>query len=263
MPDSTACPLPLRYRRLDGETINAEAAGVRINFQGSRAVLYVLRDVTRWLLAEQVLRESQAMYRDVVESVNEVLFQADAEGRITFLNRAWRNTTGFDTRLSIGQNLLDFVIEDDRGRVGHCLSAIREGYQDIGQFEFRLRTQATSPRWVEATIRPLRNAYDHVVGSSGTLDDITVRKEAEQTQRNLNRSLRPASACAPPSWKPPTGNSKPSLFGLPRPARPCAPSTALRRSSRKTTPRASTKPAANTSSASASPPSAWPASSTT
>jgi hypothetical protein len=39
--------------------------------------------VTRWLLAEQVLRESQAMYRDVVESVNEVLFQADAEGRIT------------------------------------------------------------------------------------------------------------------------------------------------------------------------------------
>lgn len=182
-------PLPLRYRRLDGETINAEAAGVRINFQGSRAVLYVLRDVTRWLLAEQVLRESQAMYRDVVESVNEVLFQADAEGRITFLNRAWRNTTGFDTRLSIGQNLLDFVIEDDRGRVGHCLSAIREGYQDIGQFEFRLRTQATSPRWVEATIRPLRNAYDHVVGSSGTLDDITVRKEAEQTQRNLNREL--------------------------------------------------------------------------
>ncbi|MBP7446554.1 MAG: PAS domain S-box protein [Zoogloea sp.] len=129
------------------------------------------------------------MYRDVVESVNEVLFQADAEGRITFLNRAWRNTTGFDTRLSIGQNLLDFVIEDDRGRVGHCLSAIREGYQDIGQFEFRLRTQATSPRWVEATIRPLRNAYDHVVGSSGTLDDITVRKEAEQTQRNLNREL--------------------------------------------------------------------------
>jgi PAS domain-containing protein len=39
---STApCPLPLRYRRLDGEAINAEAAGVRINFQGSR--VYVPR----------------------------------------------------------------------------------------------------------------------------------------------------------------------------------------------------------------------------
>ncbi len=182
-------PLPLRYRRLDGETINTEATGVRIDFNGRPALLYVLRDVTRWLLAEQVLRESQAMYRDVVESVNEILFQTDAGGRISFLNRAWRNTTGFDTRLTIGQNLLDFVVEDDRGRVGHCLGAIREGYEEIGQFEFRLRTQASGPRWVEATIRPLRNAYDNVVGSSGTLDDITARKEAEQTQRNLNREL--------------------------------------------------------------------------
>ncbi|MBL8453799.1 MAG: PAS domain S-box protein, partial [Zoogloea sp.] len=144
-------PLPLRYRRLDGETINAEATGVRLDFEGRPAMLYVLRDVARWLLAEQVLRESQAMYRDVVESVNEILFQTDAEGRLTFLNRAWRNTTGFDTRLSIGQNLLDFVAEDDRGRVGHCLGAIREGYEEIGQFEFRLRTQASGPRWVEAT----------------------------------------------------------------------------------------------------------------
>jgi PAS domain S-box-containing protein len=156
---------------------------------GSPAVLYVLRDVARWLLAEQVLRESQAMYRDVVESVNEILFQTDADGRLTFLNRAWRNTTNFDTRLSIGQDLLDFVTEDDRGRVGHCLGAIREGYEEIGQFEFRLRTQAIGPRWVEATIRPLRDTYDRIVGSSGTLDDITVRKEAEQTQRNLNREL--------------------------------------------------------------------------
>ena len=182
-------PLPLRYRRLDGETINAEATGVRLDFDGRPAMLYVLRDVARWLLAEQVLRESQAMYRDVVESVNEILFQTDADGRLTFLNRAWRNTTNFDTRLSIGQDLLDFVTEDDRGRVGHCLGAIREGYEEIGQFEFRLRTQASGPRWVEATIRPLRDTYDRIVGSSGTLDDITVRKEAEQTQRNLNREL--------------------------------------------------------------------------
>ena len=182
-------PLPLRFRRLDGETIHAEATGVRVYFDGRPALLYVLRDVARWLHAEQVLRESQAMYRDVVESVNEILFQTDVEGRLTFLNRAWRSITSFDARLSIGQNLLDFVVEDDRGRVGHCLGAIRDGYEEIGQFEFRLRTQSSGPRWVEATIRPLRDTYDHVVGSSGTLDDITVRKEAEQAQRNLNQDL--------------------------------------------------------------------------
>lgn len=189
-PEQTGlAPLPLRYQRLDGECINAEATGVRMRFDGQPAVLYVLRDVARWLSAEQVLRESRAMYRDVVESVNEILFQTDGEGRVTFLNRAWRHTTGFDGRLSIGQSLLDFVADEDRSRVEQHLRSIREGYEDIAQFEFRLRTHSEGLRWVEATIRPLRDTYDHVVGSSGTLDDITARKEAEQSQRNLNLEL--------------------------------------------------------------------------
>lgn len=182
-------PLPLRYQRLDGGSISAEATGVRMHFDGRPAILYVLRDVARWLSAEQVLRESRAMYRDVVESVNEILFQTDNEGRVTFLNRAWRHTTGFDSRLSIGQSLLEFVVDEDRVCIEQRLRAIRNGYDEVGQFEFRLRTQSDGPRWMEATIRPLLDTYDRVVGSSGTLDDITTRKEAEQSQRNLNREL--------------------------------------------------------------------------
>ena len=193
-PQAILAPLPLRYQRLDGEPINAEATGVRIHFDGQPAMLYVMRDVARWLSAEQVLRESRAMYRDVVESVNEILFQTDTAGHVTFLNRAWGHTTGFDARLTIGQSLLDFVSEEDRIRVDQRLRGIREGYEDIAQFEFRLRTHSDGPRWVEATIRPLRNTYDHVVGSSGTLDDITARKEAEQSQRDLNRELEARAA---------------------------------------------------------------------
>ena len=71
------------------------------------------------------------MYRDVVESVNEILFQTDGEDRVTFLNRAWRHTTGFDGRLSIGQSLLDFVADDDRSRVEQHLRSIREALQKL------------------------------------------------------------------------------------------------------------------------------------
>ena len=186
---ASLAPLPLRYRRLDGTTIDAEATGMRLDLDGSPALLYVLRDVARWLLAEQVLRESRAMYRDVVESVNEILFQTDGNGRISFLNRAWHHTTGFDGRLSIGQHLLAFVADDDRKRVEQRLRGIHDGLDAIAEFEFRLRTHSEGPRWVEATIRPLRDPYDHVVGCSGTLDDITARKAAEQSQRDLNREL--------------------------------------------------------------------------
>ncbi|WP_346286667.1 PAS domain S-box protein [Zoogloea sp.] len=182
-------PLPLRFRGADGKPLQAEATAVKTTLDGGPALIYMLRDVARWLHAEQVLRESQAMYRDVVESVKEILFQTDAEGRITFLNRAWHQTTGFDSRLSTGQNLLDFVEEEDRGRVAPHLRAVREGYEEIAEIEFRLRTRTGGPRWTEATLRPLRDTHDRTVGCSGTLTDITARKEAEQTQRNLNKEL--------------------------------------------------------------------------
>ena len=80
-------------------------------------------------------------------------------------------------------------IERTVQRVDQHLRGIREGFDEITQFEFRLRTHSAGPRWVEATIRPLRDTYDHVVGSSGTLDDITTRKKAEQSQHDLNREL--------------------------------------------------------------------------
>ena len=182
-------PLPVRYQRQDGKPLKIEATGVRIQIDGQDAILYVLRDVARWLSAEQVLRESRAMYRDVVESVNQILFQTNAAGRLTFLNRAWRHITGFDGRLSIGQELLDFVVDEDRLLVERELHAIRDGYVESARFEFRLRTQTAGPCWVEATIRPLRDGQDQSVGTSGTLDDITDRKSAEQSQRNLNAEL--------------------------------------------------------------------------
>lgn len=182
-------PLPLRFRGADGKPLQAEAIAVKTTLDGSPALIYMLRDVARWLHAEQVLRESQAMYRDVVESVKEILFQTDADGRITFLNRAWHQTTGFDSRLSMGQSLLDFVEEEDRGRVAPHLRAVREGYEEIAEIEFRLRTRTGGPRWTEATLRPLRDTHDRAAGCSGTLTDITARKEAEQTQRDLNKEL--------------------------------------------------------------------------
>lgn len=182
-------PLPLRFRSADGKPLQAEATAVKTTLEGAPALIYVLRDVARWLHAEQILRESQAMYRDVVESVKEILFQTDAEGRITFLNRAWHQTTGFDSRLSTGQSLLDFIEEDDRGRVAPHLRAVREGYEEIAEIEFRLRTRTGGPRWAEATLRPLRDTHDRTIGCSGTLTDITARKEAEQTQRDLNKEL--------------------------------------------------------------------------
>ena len=44
----------------------------------------------------EALDASEVKYRSVVESVKEVIFQIDSEGKWSFLNRAWTEITGFN-----------------------------------------------------------------------------------------------------------------------------------------------------------------------
>lgn len=94
------------------------------------------------------------MYRDVVEWSWQVLFQTDGEGRVTFLNRAGA-TPPASTAGCPSARACWISSPTDRSRVEQHLRSIREGYEDIAQFEFRLRTLRNALRWVEATIRPL------------------------------------------------------------------------------------------------------------
>lgn len=137
--------------------------------------------------AERALRESQARYREVVESVNEVIFRTDAEGRFNFLNTAWQSISGYTVAESLGQKLCAYLHPDDIAKVCEQLGEAAAGAQDGCQCEFRLRTRSGEIRWIEATARAVRDGGS--AGLAGTLDDISARKIAELTLRNLNQEL--------------------------------------------------------------------------
>ena len=43
--------------------------------------------------------------RDVLESLNEVIFRTDAEGTLRFLNLAWQRVSGYEVEQSLGHRL--------------------------------------------------------------------------------------------------------------------------------------------------------------
>jgi PAS domain S-box-containing protein len=177
-------PHHLRLIRLDGRSVDVEASAVVVDLDYHPAVLCMLRDITERLAADRALVESQSRYRDVVESVNEVIFQADPQGRFTFLNQAWTTITGFRVADSLGRNLVDFLHADDRTRARAGLDEVLTGTRADTHAELRIRTRDGQIRWIEAAVR-----RGHGNGISGSLDDISSRKIAELTLRNLNQEL--------------------------------------------------------------------------
>jgi diguanylate cyclase (GGDEF)-like protein/PAS domain S-box-containing protein len=135
-------------------------------------------DVTYRENAERALRDSETRYRHMVEQVNEVIFQVDADGRWTFLNPAWTQVTGYSVESSLGHSFLDMVEPDDRQRTLEMFESALHGRLSRERHEVRIRTKDGECRTVEVRPRLLDDGLSR--GFIGTLDDVTDRKRLEQ-----------------------------------------------------------------------------------
>ncbi|HEY9873785.1 MAG TPA: PAS domain-containing sensor histidine kinase, partial [Candidatus Obscuribacterales bacterium] len=135
------------------------------------------------------LQDSEAKYRSVVDNVKEVIFQTDTSGVWTFLNPAWTEITGFSVKESIGTNFINYVHPDDQESIVNLTSCMLD-YDSVNQpksnkikyscrEEIRCLTNEGSYRYLEVFAHPTKNADGSIIGASGTITDITERKQAE------------------------------------------------------------------------------------
>jgi PAS domain S-box-containing protein len=129
--------------------------------------------------SERALNVSEGRYRSVVESISEVIFQMTPSGRLQFLSPAWTTLTHHQVSETIKSPFLDFIHADDREECRRVLLEASEPGADFLRYEVRLLTKKGKVRWVELHAKPTRNADGMVIGLSGSLSDITDRKQAE------------------------------------------------------------------------------------
>lgn len=118
-------------------------------------------------------------YQLVVDTVKEVIFTTDYEGKWTFLNKAWEEITSFSIEESIGQNYLEFVHPDDRERTHQLFMQLLNREIVICHNEVRCKAKDGRYRWIEVFVILLFSKDDRILGTSGSLSDVTIRKEME------------------------------------------------------------------------------------
>jgi PAS domain S-box-containing protein len=137
---------------------------------------------------EKELSNSEEKYRSVVENVNEVIFRTDAQGHWLFLNKSWETITGFTVDESIGQLFFNYVHPDDRQKNADLFEPLINRIKEHCRHEIRYLTKDGNFRWIEVYATLKLNSEDEIVGTFGTLQDITERKLAEDAL-NWNRML--------------------------------------------------------------------------
>jgi len=142
---------------------------------------------------EKQLKESKARYRAISELISDYAycFRVEPDGRLRceWATEAFIRATGLDfDRVDVYDRWQRAVHPDDLAIARRRLQTLLSGQPDVS--EYRVISQEGEVRWVRAHGHPVWDeARNRVVRIIGAIEDITARKQAEETLRQHNREL--------------------------------------------------------------------------
>lgn len=174
----TDCPLTVRHRDGHLSDVLYNASVYRDEAGEVAGVVAAARDVTERKRAERALHDSEARYRGLVESQQELIIRLDREGRCTFANDAFCATCGRARDVVVGEQAFTAIVHpDDLPRAAASIDALhRPPYRS--SVELRTLT-IDGPRWVAWENCAIRDASGAIVETQAVGRDIDDLKRAD------------------------------------------------------------------------------------
>ncbi|NQW16444.1 MAG: PAS domain S-box protein [Chloroflexi bacterium] len=171
--DGTPFPIELRISRIAGDAASSFVATIR-DITDRKNLEATVR--TR----SEALRESEARYRDLFDNAPDMYVSIDVTtGKITECNKSTLNALGYQNDELIGKRVFELNHPDSLVR---GMEVFRESQTtgEISDAELTLQRKDGSAIHVSLNVSATRNADGNVIGSQGTMRDITERKRAEE-----------------------------------------------------------------------------------
>ncbi len=147
-------------------------------------------DITEKKKFYDEIEHSRGRFETVLNSIREIVFQTDSSGRWTYLNPSWSETLGYTVEESLGVYFLNYVHEEDKERNKEYFVVLQQREKDFCRQEVRYIAKDGSIVWIDVYARLLFDGNGEVIGTTGTLNDITQRKEYETALKEQETLLR-------------------------------------------------------------------------
>lgn len=172
-----------------GGSVAPVAPNVPLHRDGTTGQHGAIRaDITENQRLEQALRASELRYRASIESLPQLVWKCQADGRCYYLGPQWVAYTGIPEQAQLGYGWFEQLHPDDRRRARDAWSegAPRGDAYDI---EFRIRRHDGAYRWFKTRAAPIRDAEGRIVKWLGTNTDIQDLRDAQDRLSSINREL--------------------------------------------------------------------------
>ena len=134
-------------------------------------------------------------YRQLAQAMPQIVFMADPQGQVRFINDRWTEATGRPPETALGTGWADFIHADDRKESLRVMGRMMEAGFEF-QREHRLLFHDGIYRWQLLRAVPARDAAGQVVSWHGTSTDIDDLKQAQDQLKAQADLLSMASQLA-------------------------------------------------------------------
>jgi PAS domain S-box-containing protein len=192
-------PVPLKWRQLIADVFKSETKKEFEEAYGAQTFLIMLapivdagyvniygRDITERKKAEEKLHAGSLYSRSLIEASLDPLVTISAEGKITDVNKATEEVTGFSREQLISSDFSDYFTEPEEAQKGYR-KVFTEGF--VKDYPLAIRHKAGKVTDVLYNATVYRNEFGEMQGVFAAARDITERKRAQEALRKAHDEL--------------------------------------------------------------------------
>ena len=180
-------PLDVRFVAKDGTVILAEIVSVPIVFEGRRAILGLIRDVTRRTEAEHALRESEEKFGNAFRHSPHGMAFVSPEGRWIKANYALCEMLGYSEEELLHLGIADVTHPDDivtdLDQLRRLVAREVVSYNRIKRY----RHKNGRDIWVSLAVSAVHNADGVPAYFIGQMQDVTLQKQMQERSLEAQR----------------------------------------------------------------------------
>jgi PAS domain S-box-containing protein len=181
-------PTKIRLICADG-TILPSNASLSVMRENSHSNLMLFQFTPISNINPTILNEdSQFNYHLIVDRLEDVVFQLNAEGKVIYLNPAWEKLLEYKIDDSVNKSFLDFFHPEDKPVIEARLESLTLGKRLNCEIEARILSFHGYPNWVVLRAKTTSSSPGERTSVIGTLTDIQSNKEAEASILSSRRA---------------------------------------------------------------------------
>ena len=180
-------------KRRDGTPVTVETnSNFYLDDDGNIAGIEgIFRDITERKQTAEILRQSEARFRSMIQSSSDMIFIVDGNAQLTYESPSATLILGYQPGYFIGKSPFMHVHPDDLDQVLKDMDEVFRSVNPGIPTEFRYQKYDGTWIYLEAIGS---NQFENpgINGAVLTVRDITARKQAEEAQRILEERLQQA-----------------------------------------------------------------------